>query len=83
MEDDTFDHGAMSQHLEELKRVKNLKRNKERDPSEGGKKAKKASEEGSSASDLGSGPATQDKQVEYNATKQKRINEQAGVNILP
>ena len=62
MEDDTFENGAMNQHLEEL-RVKNLKRNKERDPIEGGKKAKKASEEGSSGSDLGRGSATQDEQV--------------------
>ena len=67
MEDDTFEHGAMSQQVEEPKRVKNLKRNKERDPIEGGKKAKKASEEGSSGSDLKRGSATQDKQVEYNA----------------
>ena len=83
MDDDTFEHGVMSQQVQEPKRVQNLKRNKERDPSEGGKKAKKASEEGSSASDLRSGSAPQDKQAEYNAAKQKRINEQAGVNILP
>jgi len=75
LEDDTFEHGPMSQQLEEPKiRVRNLKRSKERDPIEGGKKAKKASEEGSSGSDLRSGPATQDEQVEDNAAKQKLIN---------
>ena len=45
-------------------RVNNLKRSKERDPIEGGKKARKASpEEGSSGSDLRNGSATQDEQV--------------------
>ena len=44
-------------------RVRNLKRSKERDPIEGGKKARKASEEGSSGSDLRNGSATQDEQV--------------------
>ena len=44
-------------------RVKNLKRSKERDPIKGAKKAKKASDEGSSGIDLRNGPATQDEQV--------------------